>query len=181
MKTKIIFGVTIVLLLFGIGYWVDDIYKREKIYEQNTQNFLTSQAKQLLLTKEELKKSFDDHTKKILDSMGIKIKNITNYTQTEYRYHDTIKVTTKTVYDSLKNKYDFLLNNGCTTLAGYINPIANDLIFTRREFNDTLDIFQYHDFEHKFLFIKWGRYDVAGIWSRCKQDTLKVLKNYKRR
>lgn len=183
IKISTIFQVVTLLLLVAFIIGGCYFYKEYKVYKQNTTNMLSDNSRELLLTKKELKLAFDENTKLIMDSMGIKIKNVTNYVQTYYNYHDSVLVTTHTVYDSIRNKYNFMVQEGCWTIGGYVNTKADSITINKRQLNDTLDIFMYHDWDNKILWglIKWNKYEVAGAWSRCKNDTLAINKFYSRR
>lgn len=175
---KLILQVLVILLLV---FLIRDYFKTKselKIYQQNQQSLLIDGARELQLTKKEMKLALNSKVKVIIDSMHFKSKNVTKYIETHYDFRDSIKVTSKTIYDSIRNKYNWVISKGCYTISGYVNPKADSVTAVLTSFNDTLDIFTYKGFDHRFLFIKWGRYNTSGIWSRCKHDTIKVVKNY---
>ena len=155
--------------------------KERKIYEQNINNMLVNQAREVSLLPKEFKKALDERTRNIIDSIGIKTKQIDRYIQTDYKIKDTTITHTATVYDSVHNNYRFTVMSDCWTIGGYIKPSIDGVVIDHKELNDTIDIFQYHNWDKKILWglIKWKRYDVAGVYSRCKKDTIKIIRNYK--
>ena len=180
-KFEMISFLVLLLLVIGLALGLWYFYGEWKVYKQNQDNFMTNQSRELQLTKKELKEALDDRTKAIIDSMGFKQSQIDHYIQTVYHLHDTTIYHSQTVYDSLKDRYNFKVLGQCMQITGYVKPKVDTISITSFDMNDTLDIFQYHAWDHKFLFIKWNRYDVAGVYSRCKNDTIKVVKNYQRR
>jgi len=175
--------IILILLVIILGFSVYYFWGEWKIYKQNQNNFMSDQAKELQLTKKELKKLFDEKTIMILDSMHIKTSQVDHYIQTITNYHDSIKTTVHTIYDTVKDNYNWLIEKKCYSISGYFNSKSKMMSASLDRFTDTTDIFQYHDWENKIFWglIKWNRYDIAGAYSRCMNDTLGVIKNYKRR
>ena len=183
MKIKLgtILQLIIILMFLTLGFSAYHFYKEFKVYKDNQDNYLNSQARELQLTKKEIKQALDLKVTELISKFGIKSKQIDHYIQTEYNIKDSLKITPVTVYDSVKNNYSFMAKKGCWAISGTVSQ--NEVTLSSEVFNDTLDIFQYHDWDNKLLWglIKWNKYSVAGVYSRCKGDTIKTIKNYLRR
>ena len=185
MKTLLKTNLTNIILIgiiIAMFFVIKGQYKKISIGNTNLKNMFIDGSRMLLLTKHQLNQTLDDNTKSIMDSMNnIKVRNVHTYTQVKYNIKDTTIISTEITYNTLKEKYAFLFESGCWKIGGFVNPKTNLINLDRRELNDTLDIFHYTAFDHKFWFIRWGRYDVAGAYSRCLSDTLAIDKFYKRR
>ena len=181
-KIKIAALAIIIVLLISLIVGSFYLYKEFKIYKTNTQNAITGPEAMQTFTKKEMKQALDSTAKSILEKIdGIKVRNVTTYTETIYKYHDTVKTTTQIRYDSVKGNYPFLFNDHCITVGGFIDAGKKLITINKREVTDTIDLFHYRKALRHFWFIRWNFYDVAGAYSRCKGDTLTIQKFYKRR
>lgn len=150
-----------------------------KIYEQNQLNYLTDGARQLTLTRSELKilLQSDQRLAGKIDTMGIKVRNITNIVQNTYHIKDTTITHNTFIHDQLTDRNFFNVDYGCFKISGYVT--RDSIVTESRELNDKLSTFLYKDFRHRFWFIKWGKYFTAKTWSDCKHDTIAVTRNIK--
>ena len=81
-------------------------------------------------------------------------------------------------YGQMDKKF-FKVESGCWNINGYVQ---NDSIsFTNKELNDELTTFLYKNHRHSYIWglIKTGKYYDSKIYSKCKNDTIRVQKNIK--
>ncbi len=177
--------IKLILQLAAIGLLIYFIYDscnqraERKIYEQNQLNYLTDGARQLTLTRAELKTLLanDQQLAGKLDTMGIKVRNVTNIIENTYHIKDTTITHNTFIHDQLTDRNYFNVDAGCFHISGYVTP--DSIITQSKELNDKLTTFLYKDFRHRFWFIKWSKFYTAKTWSDCKHDTIAVTRNIK--
>jgi hypothetical protein len=166
-----------ILVLFIVDYCNEK--KNRKVYEQNQMNYLVDGSRQLQLTRAELKTLLENDQALAgkLDTMGIKVRNVTNIVENTYHIKDTTITHNSFYHDQITDRNYFDIDAGCFRILGYVTP--DSIVTNSKELNDKLTTFLYKDFRRRFWFIKWSPYYTAKTWSECKHDTISVTRNIK--
>jgi hypothetical protein len=173
IQTFLIIFCAICLLVIGFLYnqWRNQVSETDR-WKNNYSSEVGNSSIRQELTAKEFKNAFR-RLDSIAETLDIKAKNITNVLQIKYRLKDTTIVKTKIYRDSSRLSH-FSIIKPCYSIYG---TIINDTVNTSLKYTDEIIPFLYKDFNHKFLFIKWGKYYTAKVYSNCMNDTVKVVKN----
>ena len=162
-----------------IWFWIVDRKSLKNNVDRlySNQIALTEQySRELQLNRQDFQRIYhkEDSIAKIV---GIKPKQIQQVIVNNYHYKDS--TTNYIPYrDTIKNDtMHFIAPLGCMKVEGYTTK--SGIVFTNNEYNDILHTFLYKRYDHKFLFIKWGKYIDAKVYSECKKDTVAIEKNIK--
>lgn len=162
------------VLILAFMFWQE---RKERIrFQTNMENLIQSNSDELLLTKKEIKELYPS-IKKFVDSVGIKIRNVTNYITTDYHIKDTM-IKSYEVHDyTLTGVKSFDIKEGCWSLSGQIYP--DTIMISKKEFADKLTTILYKDYRKHLWFVKWDPYYTAKVFSKCLNDTVSITKNIK--
>lgn len=174
---KILIYVVAIFLIIGMGYTIYSLKSENKRLNNNIEALQLDNARQLALTKGELKEFYGKQLDSLADKLDIKLKNITNVIITKYVYKDTTVTTYKTETVKIQGSENFSISKNCAQIDATIDSIG--ITIKKIELQDKLTTFLYKDFKKRFLFIKWKPYYTSKIYSECKQDTLQVETNIK--
>jgi hypothetical protein len=173
IKLQSILIIILAVCLLAIGYlfslWRNEVKESDR-WKNNYASERENSARREDLTTKEFKQYFTKYDS-ILRSLDIKTRNVTDVLHIKYSYKDSVVL--KTIRDTVHNTQDFLLSKDCYEIAGSVN---NDVIKAKLYFYDDIIPFMYKDWDHRFLFVKWGKFYTAKVYSVCQQDTIKVKK-----
>lgn len=166
-----------ILLIIGMGYTIYSLKSENKRLSNNIEALQLDNARQLELTKKELKKFYGAQLDSLADKLDIKLKNITNIVITKYVYKDTTVVTYKTETVKIQGSENFSISKNCAQIDATID--STGITIKKIELQDRLTTFLYKDYAKRFLFIKWKPYYTSKVYSECKKDTIQVETNIK--
>jgi len=147
-------------------------------------NYATSAIyhdQQVTLTKKQAKEFYGGVLNILGDKLGIKPKQITTYIKGDMRYQDTGSVKV------IAGKNDTILVYP-DSLTGLIQKPCYDLqlllykghFFEQLNYHDSLSVALYRERQHRFLFIRYGRWvNRAAIYSSCRDTTLQIVDHVK--
>lgn len=176
MKHIAAYTILVILLLCSIWYGYDQ--RKEKLRWKN--NFETSEidhARELELTKEELKDYYGDSIKELRRQLGIKPKQVDRIIKVRYDVHDTalIHLFTRDSVFIITDTTKFLIEKSCFTLTGYL--FKKDM-FVDINWRDRGTLVLYWKRPKKFLFIEYGKKQYrAKFYSECSKSEQEITKN----
>lgn len=182
MKLNQIINLIILTVCSALCLWWGYGQREKRITAEN--NF-AAEAKyhdsQITLTKKQAKEFYSGILTILGDKLSVKPKQITHIIQGEIIYRDTGSVAviyrpgdTILVYpDSITG----LIQRPCydLNLLLYKGKFIEQL-----DYHDSLAVALYRERPHKFLFIKWGRWNYrAAMYSGCRGEVYQVINNLK--
>lgn len=165
MRKLTFYLVLIILVLSGTTYTFYYLNKENKeAAKRMEQNFYETSQKQyqeFTLTVSELKKHIDSKNDSILNKLKIKPKNITQITNYNTYYKDTVISFVSLEYEPKTASYPFVDKQGCFEISGNIlvDDTIPELSITNRIFNSDFTEIEYYEKDTiHFLgidFVKW--------------------------
>lgn len=154
--------------------------EQKVVLQSNYEILQTKSSEAQILTKKEFEK-FYSKLDSLADVLDIKTKHIKQIITTEYRFHDSTIIKTKTVIDTVKGRINFeaIDPKGCYSVSGYVSADSSVYI-NGLEMKDSLSIFvfrKYKKWHHKLVFWKDKSVTDVKIFSACKNDTIKITNN----
>lgn len=122
--------------------------KRWQSNSEQVENYYKGELSQMKLDKQEFERSMADSTKRLLDSLNIKPKTITEYVTIHHYSVDTVYVQ----LDLSKlddNTYSFIDENNCFKITGVVKSKDPDVSvgISSKEYKNTEQYFIYQDRE----------------------------------
>ena len=153
-----------------IWFWISDRKSLRSDISRLSSNqiALTQQlSRELQLTRQDFQRIYPKEDS-IMQLIKIKPKQIEQVVINNYHYKDS--TTNYIPYkDSIsQDTMKFIAPLGCIQVEGYTTK--KGIVFTNKDFHDILHTFLYKRYDHKFLFIKWGKYIDAKVYSECKKE-----------
>jgi len=182
--TVIILSIILVGLTKGVFYLKSEVDRKDN----NIIAIIKDNARQQELKEKEFKEYYSENFQSELSKLKLKLKDVTNVVTTEINIKDSTRIKNLSILDTTYNnpilkKYKFVDNSKCFKVEGnsYIDYANKKLIteITNREFNDSLEVFEYKKWEHRILFIKWKKSISTKAYLKCSGIEVPVIQNIK--
>jgi hypothetical protein len=150
--------------------------------ERNQNALILNSNEQVSLTTREFKRLYHKEDS-IMQSLGIKPKQIQNVIVNNYHYKDSTTVFIPLQQDTIHHSdtLKFLAPINCMKIKGYV--IDKTIVFTEEEQTDKFHTFLYGERPHHLLGIKWlgyGKWIIeAKTFSECLQGVIQTESNLK--
>ncbi len=172
-----------IVLVFLIKNNIDLRKDRNRI-SSNYETVLLNLNKEQQLTRVEVKKMYFKYDS-LAKTLDIKLKNVENIINIEYRYKDTTITHAQTFFDTVHNKLTFMATQKCYTIFGSVKEKKVDI--DTIENNDNLDLFIYEEKPQLLKisnFINWKKFwkkytNTAKVYSECKGGLMLIKENIK--
>ena len=140
------------------------------------QKVLAAEYNTLYLDKQNIESQLSDKVRTI-KKLGIKINNLESSVTQQVHTSDTIR--SVAYVDSLQSLHTAYTDSFIDISATIYRNMKSVITY---ENNETFDLYNYRDYKHKFLFVKWGTVDKFLLIPKnpntsVKIKSIKIIKN----